>query len=252
MKILAINGSHHRGNTYAVLNTIPNDFPDIDYELLNLHEANLEQCRGCYVCIAKGEQYCPHKDDRDMIIKKMSEADGIIFASPVYVNFITSLMKQFIERVGFMSHRPPAWTFDKFAVLMAVYGGFGGKESNEYMNGILTSFGINVVASVELQISTRSEQEQTYNHELTMKALNTLITRIEKGERNPPTMTQLILFNLYKSISQFAKEYFEADYQYYQDKTDYHFDTDIHPEMNMKAKQIVQQALQKMTNPSSR
>ena len=234
MKILAINGSHHRGNTFAVLNTIQNDFPDIEYEILNLHEANLEQCRGCYVCIAKGEQYCPHKDDRDMIITKMSEADGIIFASPVYVNFITSLMKQFIERVGFMSHRPPAWTFDKFAVLMAVYGGFGGKESNEYMNGIFSSFGINVVASLASQLA------------------NTLIARIEKGERNPPTMTQLILFNLYKSISQFAKDYFEADYQYYQDKTDYHLDIDIHPEMNMKAKQIVQQELQKMMNPSLR
>ena len=117
MKILAINGSHHQGNTYAVLNTIQNDFPDIDYELLNLHEANLEQCRGCYVCIAKGEQYCQLKDDRDMIIKKMSEADGIVFASPVYVNFITSRMKQFIERIGYMSHRPPTWTHDKFALL---------------------------------------------------------------------------------------------------------------------------------------
>jgi hypothetical protein len=161
-------------------------------------------------------------------------------------------MKQFIERVGFMSHRPPAWTFDKFAVLMAVYGGFGGKESNEYMNGIFTSFGINVVASVELQISTRSEQEKTHNHEQTTNALNTLIARIQKGERNPPTMTQLILFNLYKSISQFAKDYFEADYQYYQDKTDYYYDVDIPPEMNMKAKQIVQQELQKLMNPSLR
>ena len=43
MKILAINGSHHRGNTYAVLNTIPSYFPDIDYELLNLYELSLYQ-----------------------------------------------------------------------------------------------------------------------------------------------------------------------------------------------------------------
>jgi multimeric flavodoxin WrbA len=252
MKILAICGSHHRGNTYSVLNTIQDDFPDIDYQLLMLHEVNLEQCRGCYVCIRKGEQYCPLKDDRDMIINEMSDADGIVFASPVYVNFITSLMKQFIERLGFMSHRPPAWTHDKFAMVMAVYGGFGGKESNKYMNGIFTSFGMNVVASLELQIATKSEQEQKYNHEQMMNTFNTLIGRIKKGERNPPTMTQLILFNLYKSISEYAKEYFEADYQYYKDKTNYHYDTDINSDMNMKAKQIVQKEIQKMMDPSLR
>ena len=106
MKILAICGSHHRGNTYSVLNTIQDEFPNIEYQLLMLPEVALEQCRGCYVCIAKGEQYCPHKDDRDMIIKEMSEADGIVFASPVYVNFITSCIHSILSRQT--HHRQPS------------------------------------------------------------------------------------------------------------------------------------------------
>ncbi|MCW4052053.1 MAG: hypothetical protein NWE78_02440 [Candidatus Bathyarchaeota archaeon] len=141
---------------------------------------------------------------------------------------------------------------DKYVMVMAVYSGFGGKKSNEYMNEIFASFFLNVVASLELQIATKSEQETRYNHEQTMNAFNTLIARIQKGERNPPTMTQLILFNLYKSISEYAKDYFEADYQYYKDKTNYHYDTDINPDMDMKAKQIVLKELQKMMDPSSR
>jgi len=78
MKILAICGSHHKGNCYSILNTIKENYPTIDYKLMMLNEVNLEQCRGCYVCIAKGEQYCPLKDDRDMIIKEMLDADGVV------------------------------------------------------------------------------------------------------------------------------------------------------------------------------
>ena len=103
-----------------------------------------------------------------------------------------------------------------------------------------------------LQMSTKSEEEQKYNHEKTMNAFNTLIAKIKKGERNPPTMTQLFLFNFYKSISEYVKDYFEADYQYYKDKTNYHYDTDINPDMNMKAKQLVMEEIQKIMDPSLR
>ena len=112
MKILAICGSPHRGNTYSVLNTIKENYPTIDYKLLMLNEVNLEPCRGCYVCVLRGEEKCPLKDDRDMIIKEILDADGVVFASPVYVNFISALMKGFMERLGFFSHRPRF--FDKY------------------------------------------------------------------------------------------------------------------------------------------
>ena len=218
MKILAICGSPHRGNCYSVLNTIKEDYPNIDYKLLMLNEVNLEQCRGCYACIARGEENCPLKDDRDMIIKEMLDADGVVFASPVHVNHITALMKHFIGRLGFMSHRPRF--FDKYAMVMAVCGMFGAKEANEYMNDIFSSFGFNVVSSLELAISAKTEKEKTYNHKKTVEAFDTFITRIEKGQRNTPTLRLVIMFYIFKSISELNKEYFKADYQYYKDKTD--------------------------------
>ena len=71
-----------------------------------LNEVNLEQCLGCYVCVLLGEEKCPLKDDRDMIIKEMLDADGIVFASPVNVNHISAIMKHFIGRLGYEAHRP--------------------------------------------------------------------------------------------------------------------------------------------------
>ena len=250
MKILAICGSHHRGNTYSILNTIQDHLPNIDYHLMMLNEVNIKQCQGCYVCIAKGKQYCPLKDDRDMIIEKIADADGIVFASPVYVNFITSLMKQFMERVSFITHRPRL--FDKYAMVMAICRGFGADKANEYMNDIFSSFGFNVVPSLELQFSTKNEEEKKYNHEKAMKAFNTLIARINEGKRNKPTLTQIIMFNLFKSIAELDKEHFQADYQYYKDKTNYYYDIKLNPFKKMLAKRIVRKEISKIMNPSLR
>jgi len=250
MKILAICGSPHRGNCYSVLNSIKENYPEIDYKLLMLNEVIWERCRGCYACISQGEEKCPLKDDRDMIIKEILDADGIVFASPVNVNNVTALMKEFIGRLGYETHRPRF--FDKFAMVMAVCGGFGAKETNKYMNEIFSSFGINVVSSLELQMSTKSEEEKKYNHEKTIKAFNAFFTRIEKGERNTPTLGQIIRFNLFKSISELAKEYFIADYQYYKDKTNFYYDIKLNFFKNMLAKRIVSKEISKRMNPSLR
>ena len=250
MKILAICGSPHKGNTYSVLNSIQEDYPDIDYKILMLSELIRERCRGCYACIALGAEKCPLKDERDMIVAEMLAADGIIFASSVNVNNITALMKEFMGRLGYETHRPRF--FDKYAMVMAVCGGFGAKEANEYMSGIFATTGLNVVSSLELQVATKSEEEQKYNHEKANAAFNKFIASIEEGKRNKPTMTQLVMFNLLKSISELAKEYFQADYQYYKDKTDFYYDTKLNPFKNTLAKRIAKKEIKKMLNPSLR
>ena len=200
MKILAISGSHRKGNSYSVLSKIQELYPSIDYELLMLKDSNIEDCRACYVCIRRGEEKCPLKDDRDMIIEKMMESDGVIFQSPVYVNTISSLMKKFIERVSFFSHRPQF--FGKPAIVMAVCGGFGADEANEYMDGIFSSFGFNIVAHPELRISTKSENENAFNHQLTTQAIDKLISVIKSGTIPDPTMRQLVMFNIFKMLSE--------------------------------------------------
>ena len=72
MKIVAICGSPRRGNSFSALQSIQENFPEVDFEILMLNELDLKMCRGCYVCFLKGEQFCPLKDDRDMIINKIS------------------------------------------------------------------------------------------------------------------------------------------------------------------------------------
>ena len=227
MKILAICGSPHRGNCYSVLNSIKGNYPTFDFKLLMLSELNLEQCRGCYVCFLKGEENCPLKDDRDMIIKEMLDADGLVFASPVYSHMISATMKNFFDRLGFYAHRPRF--FDKYAMTIVTCSGYGAEEAIKYMDKMLGVFGFNLVPPLELQFQPGkiSEKNKIENHSKTTDAFSTFIARIEEGERDKPSLGMLIPFKVFKYVSEIGKDVMKADYEYYKDKTNFYYDVKI-------------------------
>jgi len=43
---------------------------DIEVEIVRLSDYRLGICRGCRLCLDKGEEKCPHKDDRDVLIRE--------------------------------------------------------------------------------------------------------------------------------------------------------------------------------------
>lgn len=225
MKILAICGSPRKGETFKVLDAMKENFPDIDYEILMLKDMNLKDCYGCYMCINRGPDKCPLKDDRDVILKKMEEADGVVFATPTNTRHVTALMKKFMDKLGYIAHRP--YLFDKYALFIATCKGFGADLANDYMSSNIGQYGFNVVSSLDLYISTKSEAETQYNKEQTAQAFEKLISAIQKGERLKPKFGHLVYFHIFKAISELNKKEGIADYEYYKDKTDYYYDIKV-------------------------
>ena len=243
MKIVTICGSPRKGNTYSALKSIEENYPDIDFKILRLNEMNFEQCRGCYTCVLRGEEKCPIQDDRDMIIKELEDADGAVFASPVYCIHIAASMKNFIDRLGFYAHRPRF--YDKFAMVMVTCSGYGGEGANKYMGSIFSAYGFNVVSSLELHYrpGKMSEKQKKENDEKILIAFDTLRSRIEKGERVTPSIDLLVPFNLFKSVSMLEKDVMSADYEYYKDKGDYCYDIKIPFFKKMIAAKVVKKIL---------
>ena len=63
MKILIIHGSPRRGNTWKILNKVKekiNEEIDADYEIIELSKMKIPMCTGCFNCILKSEEKCPH------------------------------------------------------------------------------------------------------------------------------------------------------------------------------------------------
>ena len=71
---MVIISSFRRKNTYNTIKQIESIHQEIyicEYEYIFLKDIDLKPCIGCHLCLTKGEQYCPLKDDRDLIISKI-------------------------------------------------------------------------------------------------------------------------------------------------------------------------------------
>ena len=244
LKILAICGSPHRGNTYNILSTLEQSNPEIDFKILMLSDLDLMDCVGCYSCVNTGEENCPLKDDRDLIIEAMKDADGTIFASPTYARTISALMKKFVERTSYIAHRPIF--FGKYALALVTCAGFGADLTSKYLTENFTQYGFSFVSSVELKVATKSEIENDHNRAKALNAYDRLIRAIKTHEQFKPSLGQLVYFNIFKSISVLNRMKGWADYQFYRDKKDFYYDIKIPFLKNKMAKWIAGREVKKM------
>ena len=244
MKILAICGSPRKGNSYAILNSIKEKYPDIDLKILLLKDLDLQMCRGCYGCVLRGEEFCPLKDDRDMIAEEMLAADGVIVASPTYALQVPALMKNLFDRLGYFAHRPRF--FDKYSMAIATGAGYGIDEPPKYINKIFSAFGFNIVSTLELQTLPKkltSEKREMKIREQTFREFDKFVARIKSGRRDKPSMGLIVVFNLFKAVSEAFPEVWKADHEYYKDKTGYYYDTKIPFYKQMVADKYVKKAM---------
>jgi len=99
-RVTAFVGSARKKYTYDAVRQFLDDLQslgDVECEIVALSDHRLGTCRGCCVCFAKGEEFCPLKDDRDVLIEKMMASDGVVFASPNYSFQVSAIMKIFLD-----------------------------------------------------------------------------------------------------------------------------------------------------------
>lgn len=127
MYALAINGSHRKGNTEAMLKRILDGAASkgARIELVNLRDRNVENCTACVGCENTGT--CHIQDDFPHIFQKMAIADVVVLGSPNYFNNVSALMKNFIDRMN--AHWQDPRLKGKKTVL--VMPGGQGRESRE-------------------------------------------------------------------------------------------------------------------------
>ena len=72
-KVTAFVGSGRKGHTYRAAEKFFGNLQalgEVETELVRLSDYNIGVCRGCTACMNKGEEFCPLKDDRDVLIDK--------------------------------------------------------------------------------------------------------------------------------------------------------------------------------------
>ena len=226
MKILAIIGSARKGNTYRAVQRIEENMKKqgyVDFEYLFLKDQNLEACRGCTVCILKGEQKCPLKDSRAEIEQKMLSAEGVIFASPNYASNVSGLMKTLIDRIAYAGHR--ARFFEQHALYVVTSAGPGGmKECLAAMKEPISRFGFRTAGTLSLMTPPfklpRSYAEK--NDRMIDTAARQLYDTIKNKGPAKPSLMEVVGFRSIQTMGIMLGAMYEstypADSQYWKEK----------------------------------
>ena len=217
MKVTAFIGNAQKRHTYEAAEQFLNKIQslgDIEYEMVQLSDYHLETCKGCRLCIDKGEEFCPLKDDRDLLIEKIMHSDGVIFASPNYSFQVSAWMKIFLDRLGFIFHRPRFFgiTFTS----LVNQGIYGGEKIVKYFNFIGFGLGFNVVRGCcLLTIVPVTEKRRRINDKIIEMQSKRFYSRLKNIKYPPPSLIKLFLFRMARSSMKIMLNESNRDFAYY-------------------------------------
>lgn len=233
-KVTAIIGTQTKKNTYYAVQEFEKNLKqngEIDFEYVFLSDYNLEFCRGCKICFDKGEEFCPIKDDRDVLLGKLEHSDGIILASPSYAFHVSARMKNFLDRLAFIIHRPRF--FGKICTAVVTHAvPIGAGNVVKYLSTAGENMGFHV--SKGCCVNTIEPMTQAQQDKL-IQTIEKTSSRFYRELLRPtpaPSFSKLMHFRLARTSIKYIDQNYK-DYQHYKEKgwfeTDYYYLTSLGP-----------------------
>jgi len=219
-RVTAFVGSARKRHTYhAALQFLDGlkALGGVEYEIVALSDHHLGVCRGCRACMDKGEEWCPLKDDRDMLIEKIMASDGVVFATPNYSFQVSAIMKIFLDRIGFAFHRPRF--FGKTSTNIVAQGIYGGDKIVKYLDFVGYGLGFNTVkGSCIRSIEPVTEKRQKATQQTLAKHSKRFHERLMGPAYPAPTFMDLMIFRMARQSIRLMLDEGSRDHIYYKDK----------------------------------
>ncbi len=216
MNVLLINSSYRlNGNTAIALSILRDKLSQNGFNIkeVNLAHKNIQMCRGCRLCFDKGESHCPFHDDLLQIMEEVKHNDLIVFASPVYVEDINGIMKNWIDRMAFNCHRPAF--FDKHAFIMCTSGVGTSGHGLTTIERALQTWGFSVIGKSKYIAGAKIERTEFENKY--SKAIGKVVQRIQKKllSNKGPSFLSIMTFSIQKRYYEKETDKSSADYLYW-------------------------------------
>ena len=105
-KIMIIDGGPRKNmNTAAMVEKFAEGAREAGAEVkvVRLYDIDYKGCRSCMACQQKGKRVdsCRFKDGLTDVLAEVTEADGLVIASPIYYGEFTAMTRAFWERLTF-------------------------------------------------------------------------------------------------------------------------------------------------------
>jgi multimeric flavodoxin WrbA len=226
MKILVLIGSYRRnGNTDQLAGLIRDGLQkeaeihlqNLEIETIYLGHQQINPCRGCRICFERGEDKCPLKDDLLPVKAKMKQADGILVASPIYVDDVSGITKTWIDRLAHVCHRPEF--AGKCAYLVTTVGSSPSSHSLRTLNLALSTWGFHIIGQEGFKTGALMQPEETRSRfqERAERIAHRLFKALYDRQFTRPSFMSLMMFRIQQLAWQRADpKKSPYDYQYWE------------------------------------
>jgi hypothetical protein len=159
---------------------------------------------------------------------KIMVSDGIVFATPNYCFQLSGLLKIFLDRFGFVFHRP--CYFGKVFTSIVSQGIGRGGEIVKYLDFCDTYLGFNTVkGSCIMALDPRTEKDQQKIDRILVKHSKRFYARLATPAYPAPTLIKLMLFRMSRTSMFQMLDDRSRDYRYYAERgwfeSDYFYPT---------------------------
>jgi len=215
MKVLLISSSPHKekSSTFLLAKEVLKGLAKegVDYEVIHLADLRIFFCKHCEACHKKILR-CSLKDDVGQILKKMLEVDGIIFATPNYINQVTASMKALFDRSAHFIHCKRL--LGKYIAGVVSSGSGQNKEVLDYLKFYAHTCGAQYSGGVSsIRQFDEKQKEEAFN-------LGRKLGADIKEKHSYPEQLELIEAGKehFSQIIKLRKNEWQEEYRYWQDK----------------------------------
>lgn len=148
MKVLAISAGTKNGSNDAMAKEALMGAQEqgAEIEFINLFDLDLKACTGCLACMVGknglmqgGNGECIFKDDMAWLAEKMYEADGIIWAVPLYESGAPGIIHVVEDKLFGPTHDPGPLTIAKH---IAAEKGIEGPDERKFKPKVMSFMGV--------------------------------------------------------------------------------------------------------------
>jgi multimeric flavodoxin WrbA len=213
MKILAIHGSPRtlRSTTRQLAQYVLDGAAEAgaETEMVDLCDLRITPCTACEGCSFNG--ICVFEDDMPCLVARMKEADGIVFASPVYIDNVSGQMKIFFDRLADAIHYQVL--AGKAGCSVANTHTSGGEEVVAYQNHVLNYLAIVSVGGIS--VATGGDAGAVESREADARALGRKLAGAVAGGFSDPRQEAEIAENrgFFKAMVVENRDFRTDDYE---------------------------------------
>ncbi len=218
MQIVALNGSPkgNKSTTKVFVDEVLKGVSEAGGKtsFIDICQYDIGYCTGCGTCYISGT--CILEDDYDGILQTLLDADGIVLASPNYINQVTAQMKTFLDRCADAIHCQRFTGI--YGCTVSTAGGSGADEVAAYLNRTLVLLGGTSVGQVGV-VMADGEEEFIKARDKARILGKDLVDAIQVQKKFPEQeAVHHEMHERMKALVTFNKDTWKHEYAYWQNK----------------------------------